>query len=93
MNLQLSENDLAFRDEVRSFLRQNLTETLRRAGQLATSLFCDPKYSLEWQRILHNKGWVAPSWPVEYGGPGWNEVKRYIFEPNVPARMHRYSPR
>ena len=36
--------------------------------------------SLLWHRILYKKGWIAPSWPKEYGGPGWTITQRYIFE-------------
>ena len=79
MNLDLTPEDLAFRDEVRTFLNESLTPELRDAGGKVTSVFMDKRFSLEWQRILYAKGWVAPSWPVEYGGPGWTEMQRYIF--------------
>jgi alkylation response protein AidB-like acyl-CoA dehydrogenase len=79
MDLQLSARDLAFRDEVRAFLSENLTPQLRRVGALTTSVFTEKEWSLQWQRILHAKGWVAPAWPVEYGGPGWDDMQRYIF--------------
>jgi alkylation response protein AidB-like acyl-CoA dehydrogenase len=79
MNLDLSPQDLAFRDEVRTFLDEALTPELRQAGRRATSVFMDKAYSLAWQKILHQKGWVAPAWPVQYGGPGWNEMQRHIF--------------
>jgi alkylation response protein AidB-like acyl-CoA dehydrogenase len=79
MNLDLTPEDLAFRDEVRGFLDEALTPELRQAGRRATSVFMDKEFSLAWQRILHRRGWVAPSWPVEYGGPGWNEMQRHIF--------------
>ena len=79
MNLDLSPGDLAFREEVRDFLDRNLTPELRQAGRRATSVFMDKTYSLAWQRILHARGWVAPAWPVQYGGTGWNEMQRYIF--------------
>lgn len=79
MDLELSPQDLAFRDEVRAFLDANLTPELRAAGARLTSVFCEPEYSLPWQRILHKRGWAAPAWPKEYGGPGWNEVQRAIF--------------
>jgi acyl-CoA dehydrogenase len=79
MDLSLSPADRAFRDEVRAFLEASLTSELRAAGRAATSVFMDPRYSLPWQRILHAKGWVAPSWPREYGGAGFNEMQRYIF--------------
>ncbi len=79
MDLELSESERQFRDEVRSFLRENLTSELIAGGCAATSIFCDPAYSLPWQRILHAKGWAAPTWPKEFGGPGWSEMQRYIF--------------
>ncbi len=79
MNLELSPEDLAFRDEVRAFLESALTPELRDAGRRTTSVFTDARYSLAWQKILFAKGWVAPSWPKEYGGTGWNEMQRYIF--------------
>ena len=79
MHLDLSAEDLAFRDEVRTFLDANLTDELRRAGRRATSVFMDKTYSLAWQKILHGRGWVAPAWPEPYGGPGWSEMQRYIF--------------
>ena len=79
MNLELSEEERAFRDEVRSFLDHALTPELREAGQRTTSVFTDKRFSIGWQKILHEKGWVAPSWPPEYGGTGWNDMQRYIF--------------
>ncbi len=79
MNLELSAEELAFRDEVRAFLEANLPADLRKAGQRATSVFIDKRFSLAWQKILHTRGWVAPSWPKQHGGPGWNEMQRYIF--------------
>jgi acyl-CoA dehydrogenase len=79
VDLELTDADLAFRDEVRAFIDANLTPELRRAGERLTSVFCEPRYSLPWQKILHAKGWAAPSWPKEYGGPGWTEVQRAIF--------------
>lgn len=76
----LNDPDLeSFRDAVRAFLDAALPDDLRRAAARATSVFIDPAVSLPWQRILHAKGWAAPDWPAEYGGPGWSEIERYIF--------------
>ena len=79
MNLELDEHELRFRDEVRAFLRDNLTPLLAAGGRAATSIFCDPAFSLPWQRILNAKGWAVPHWPVQWGGTGWDAVKLYIF--------------
>jgi alkylation response protein AidB-like acyl-CoA dehydrogenase len=69
----------AFREEVRAFLSANLPDDIRSGAARATSVFIDPDISLPWQRILHAKGWAAPDWPAEFGGPGWSEIERYIF--------------
>ncbi|MGQ2977907.1 MAG: acyl-CoA dehydrogenase family protein [Sphingopyxis sp.] len=69
----------AFRDEVSTFLAAHLPDDIRRGAARATSVFIDPDISLPWQRILHAKGWAAPDWPAEFGGPGWSEIERYLF--------------
>lgn len=79
MEYDWSEADLAFRDEVRAFLDEKLTPEIRRAGRLATSVYPDHEASMEWQRILHEKGWAAPHWPVEYGGQNWTLTQHHIF--------------
>ena len=81
-----------FRDEVRQFLADSLTPELRRAGELMTSVFADFEATMEWHRILYAKGWVAPDWPAEYGGPGWDVTQRHIFQEecklaNAPALL------
>lgn len=69
----------AFRAEVRGWLAENLPPELRQAHNRATSVFVEKEFNLAWQAILLRKGWVAPHWPVERGGTGWNEAQRYIF--------------
>jgi alkylation response protein AidB-like acyl-CoA dehydrogenase len=85
MELELTAEEQAFRSEVRAFLASELTPELRQAAATATSVFVDRDVSLEWQRRLHTRGWVAPAWPVEYGGTGWTPVQRYIFEYELAA--------
>ena len=79
MNLDWSEEDLAFRDEVREFFAAELPSELAAAGSLMTSVYADADASFAWQRILHKKGWVAPAWPIEHGGCGWIVTQRYIW--------------
>lgn len=80
MRIELTADDLAFQQEVRDFIAAQLTPELRAAGRSITSVFVDKQYSLAWQRILHARGWAAPAWPVEFGGPGWSDTQRYIFD-------------
>jgi len=80
MNVTLSADDLAFRDQLRAFLKDRLTPDLVRSTRLNTSVFSDPAPSLRWHRELHRQGWVAPLWPVEFGGTGWTLTQRWIYE-------------
>ncbi|MEN9314942.1 MAG: hypothetical protein RIS35_1335 [Pseudomonadota bacterium] len=80
MNLEFSAEELAFRDEVRAFLDAHLTPELVRAQQMTTTVFPEPEVSMPWHRALHARGWIAPAWPVEHGGPGWSPAQRFIFE-------------
>jgi alkylation response protein AidB-like acyl-CoA dehydrogenase len=79
MDLEWSADDIAFRDEVRAFLRDKLTPELRQAGRLMTSVYSDHEASLQWQAILHERGWAAPAWPVEHGGCGWSLTQHHVF--------------
>jgi len=78
MDLNYSKEELAFRDEVRGWLNANLPQDLRE--KVARYEELGREDLLRWHRILAKKGWVAPAWPKEWGGTGWNVVQRYIFE-------------
>jgi len=79
MDLALSPADEAFRAEVRRFLDEKLTPDLREAGKKTGGVLTDPPATAKWHKALYDKGWLAPAWPKEYGGPGWTEMQRYIF--------------
>jgi alkylation response protein AidB-like acyl-CoA dehydrogenase len=78
MDLNYSAEEEAFRDEARSWLHANLPADLQQKVSSYAHLAKDDL--LRWHRILAKKGWVAPAWPKEWGGTGWNVVQRYIFE-------------
>jgi alkylation response protein AidB-like acyl-CoA dehydrogenase len=77
MDLRFTPDELAFRDEVRAFIRDNLPADTRERMRLGYP----PRKqdSVGWQRILNRKGWAAISWPKQWGGPGWSAVQRMIF--------------
>ena len=83
MELGYSSSDEAFRDEVRTFLRENLPDDLaRRARRDFHPLRQDV---VDWTRRLAARGWSVPHWPTEYGGTGWSGVHRFIFEEEMRA--------
>ncbi len=78
MDLNFTAEDQAFRKDVRAFLEANLSDDLRR--KVLAGLRLTREDYLEWHRLLYRQGWVAPNWPVEFGGTAWNPVQRHIFE-------------
>ncbi len=78
MDLNYSAEELAFRDEVRAWLDASIPADLREKVLNYRELSKDDL--VRWHRILADKGWVAPSWPKEWGGTDWSPVQRYIFE-------------
>jgi alkylation response protein AidB-like acyl-CoA dehydrogenase len=78
MDLNYSAEERAFRDEVTGWLGENLPADLR--GKVASYAPLSRDDLLRWHKILARKGWIAPSWPEEWGGTGWSVVRRYIFE-------------
>ena len=80
MDLSFNAEERAFQDEVRGFIAKNLTEEMKRATALTPSVFSDPDIGMAWQRALNRRGWGAPGWPVDHGGPAWTAAQRWIFE-------------
>lgn len=80
MDIELSPEDAAFRDEVRSFLRDNLPAEVRLGAAASPTVFVEPEIGQAWNAVLHRKGWLGYQWPVEHGGTGWTPFQRYIFE-------------
>ncbi|MBV8494533.1 MAG: acyl-CoA dehydrogenase family protein, partial [Alphaproteobacteria bacterium] len=77
MDLRFSAEELAFREEVRGFIRDNLPEDIREKLQLGHKI--EKPDLVRWQRILNKKGWAAYSWPKQWGGPGWTPIQRMMF--------------
>jgi len=78
MDLNYSPEEMAFRDEVRAWLQTNLPDDLREKVAHYEELNRDDL--MRWHKVLAKKGWIAPEWPVEWGGTDWTVAQRYIFE-------------
>src|SRR5215470_18090806 len=77
MDLRFTPEEIAFREEVRAFLRTALPDPIRRKMVAGRRLSKEDLVS--WQRILNAKGWAVSHWPVEWGGTGWSPVREYIY--------------
>ncbi len=101
MDLQFTKAEQVFQEEVRSFLAMDLPGDIRERWQSGSLIFPDQEDAVRWQKILWRKGWIAPNWPKEHGGPGWNVTQKYIFEvetasagapPVIPLGLRMVGP-
>lgn len=79
MDMTISKELQAFREEVRRFIGEHLPADIRREVQ-QEKMDLPREYEARWHRILYERGWSCPSWPKEYGGTGWSYEQQYIFE-------------
>jgi alkylation response protein AidB-like acyl-CoA dehydrogenase len=77
MDLDFSPEDLAFQAEARQFLAEAYPQALREKERRGEELAKEDH--LSWHRILAAKGWIAPSWPKQYGGTDWTPTQKYIW--------------
>jgi len=77
MDLRFTAEEIAFRQEVRSFIRDNLPADIHAKMKLGRSPAKED--TVRWQRILNAKGWAGLSWPKEWGGTGWSAIQKMIF--------------
>lgn len=78
MRVRFTDTEEAFHNEVQSFLREKLPRRLSDAVGRGKRLKKEDLH--EWHRILHERGWLAGQWPVEWGGAGWSVVEQFIFD-------------
>jgi alkylation response protein AidB-like acyl-CoA dehydrogenase len=76
MDLSFSAEHEAFRREVRGFIAEALPPDLRQKAELDSQF--DHADTMRWHQLLYQRGWVAPSWPEKFGGPGFDATKRFI---------------
>ena len=79
MHTRFTEEELAFQEEVREFFANVFDEELLAMldGHEASPRLKEGM--IEYQRRLNAKGWMAPGWPVEYGGQDWSVTQHFIF--------------
>ncbi|MBN8292771.1 acyl-CoA dehydrogenase family protein [Rhodobacter sp. NTK016B] len=85
MDLNYTEDEVAFRDEVRAFLKDKLPKEL--SDKIAANkMLTKEDYDL-WHARLDDQGYLAGAWPKEFGGAEWTAVQKHIFEEEC-ARAH-----
>src|SRR3954463_6565898 len=77
MRLRLSEEEAAFREEMRTFFPTQIPRETREA--VAAGRHLDKDAYVETMRIMNAAGLAVPSWPVEWGGRDWTPLQRHIW--------------
>jgi alkylation response protein AidB-like acyl-CoA dehydrogenase len=85
MRFEFTEDQIKWRDEIRSFLIQNITPDLRQEMREVPEPEEGPLTKV-FQKKVAEKGWNKVSWPVEYGGMGGTTFKQFIL-----AEEFRYA--
>lgn len=78
MDLAFTPEELKFRDEIRTWVKDALPAALADKVRKAQRLSREDLQG--WARILGSKGWLGYGWPREFGGPGWTAVQKHLFE-------------
>ncbi len=77
MDLRFTPDEIAFRDEVRTFFRTEIPVEIRRKVSEGRGMTREDYVTS--QRILNARGFAVPHWPQEWGGKDWTPIQRYIF--------------
>ncbi len=78
MNLELTPELKRFRGDVRAFIQAELPPEIK--DKVLRGRYLERDEHIRWQKILYDKGWIAPGWPEDQGGTGWTPLQKYIFE-------------
>lgn len=79
MNLDWTDAERSFAEDIRALLARELTPELRAAAAGMTSVYADHAASMEWQARLHAQGLAAPHWRPDHGGHDWTAAQFYLF--------------
>ncbi|MGI8552821.1 MAG: acyl-CoA dehydrogenase family protein [Dehalococcoidia bacterium] len=89
MEFRDTPEEAAFRHEVGRFIKSNLPSNWGTPD--AEEAFSGPEdperaaFIKQWTNALRQHGWVAPHWPVEYGGAGMSVTEQFIFNEEMAA--------
>jgi len=91
MDMSFTPEERAFRQEVREWIQEAMPPEMKEKA--ANGAHFEHDEIMQWHRILYEKGWVAPHWPVEAGGTGWDVTRRFLFgEECIRASTPTLSP-
>ncbi len=90
MDLAFTREEIAFRDEMRHFFRNEFPETIRRKASEGRHLSREEMVTA--QRFLNARDLAVPHWPKKWGGRDWSPIQTYFYQDemqqaNVPSPL------
>lgn len=95
MDFEYTPDQKAFRDELRSWLQDNLPDRWRDGDrQLPEDEAEQERFLRDWQQTLSEGNWAGISWPEQYGGREATLMEQVIFNQemarvNAPLMINR----
>ena len=83
MDLRFTPEEIAFRNEARTFFTTEVPLEIRRKvieGRGLSKLDIVTAH-----KALHKRGWATPNWPVEWGGCDWSPIQLYMYQEEMQA--------
>ena len=74
MNFEFSDDEISFRKELQSWLKEELKDRPQ-----DTDSDGEWAFGLELRKKLADKGWLTMAWPEEYGGQGVSHMMQVVF--------------
>lgn len=83
MDLRFTPEEIAFRDEARTFFTTGVPLDIRRKVIEGRGLSKQDMVTAH--KALHKRGWATPNWPVEWGGCHWTPIQIYMYQEEMQA--------
>ncbi len=77
MDLSFTAEQEAFRKEMRAFIATAMPPAIKKKADDDGHFEMDEV--MQWHQVLAKKGYIAPHWPKDVGGTGWDAAQRFIF--------------
>jgi alkylation response protein AidB-like acyl-CoA dehydrogenase len=91
MDMSFTPEQNAFREEIRAWLASEVPAHIK--DKAAVDGHFEHSEVMEWHKLLYQRGWVAPHWPSEHGGPGLDATCRFLLTEELElAGMPQLSP-
>ena len=85
MDLKFTQEELDFQKEVRSWIKENYSTSMRRTYVNSPNGHLIKEDHMKWQQALYKKGWAGVNWPSEFGGASFGPSQKYLFNKEMAS--------